>query len=52
MALNREEIEPPSTFCDFLRKIEQGSYEIDLEPTIVDLRIVQPIQNIDENEYG
>jgi len=53
MALNREEVKPPKDFMDFITRLNNGVYQLDLDEVRHDTRVVTPaLERVDWREYG
>ena len=53
MALNRNEVKPPRDFMDFITRLNNGVYQLDLDEVRHDTRVVKPpLERVDWKEYG
>ena len=53
MPLDRKEIEPPRDFMQFINRLNNGIYQLDLDEVRHDTRVVlPPIAKVDMREYG
>merc|ERR1712018_551478 len=53
MTLNRDEVKPPKDFMDFITRLNNGVYQLDLDEVRHDTRVVTPaLERVDWREYG
>lgn len=53
MTLNRDEVKPPKDFMDFITRLNNGVYQLDLDEVRHDTRVVTPeLDRVDWREYG
>jgi len=53
MTLNRDEVKPPKDFMDFITRLNNGVYQLDLDEVRHDTRVVTPaLGRVDWKEYG
>lgn len=53
MPLDRKEIEPPRDFMEFINRLNNGIYQLDLDEVRHDTRVVLPaLTKVDREEYG
>merc|ERR1712018_87050 len=53
MALNRDEVKPPKDFMDFITRLNNGVYQLDLDEVRHHTRVVTPeLDRVDWREYG
>jgi len=53
MPLDRKEIEPPRDFMEFINRLNNGIYQLDLDEVRHDTRVVlPPLEKVDMMEYG
>lgn len=53
MPLDRKEIEPPRDFMQFINRLNNGIYQLDLDEVRHDTRVIlPPIAKVDMREYG
>lgn len=53
MPLDRKEIEPPRDFMEFINRLNNGIYQLDLDEVRHDTRVVlPPLARLDIREYG
>merc|ERR1739848_573679 len=53
MPLDRKEIEPPRDFMEFINRLNNGIYQLDLDEVRHDTRVIlPPLEKVDMMEYG
>ena len=53
MALNRNEIAPPRDFMEFINRLNNGVYQLDLDEVRHETRVVTPpLDHVDSRVFG